>query len=161
MAYMQEELKKAIEEINDLLIGFANHKIGTIVELENINTDKPIWYISALQFALFILQDLADGKLVGKNEPNPNNKEPLNYNSTLAYFADQLNIALWKAMEMGKYFQERLVRPMGIEQITHTLANTISKEYGGQVDIGSDLTTLADALLTAMKGENNEPNRGL
>ena len=35
------------------------------------------------------------------------NKEPIFYDCTLAKFAEQMNVPLYKAMEFGKYFEKK------------------------------------------------------
>lgn len=111
-------------------------------------------HIDTSKLADAIIALFNEEEISKKIQPNPDIKEPIRYDVTLAHFANQLNIALWKAMALGKYFQGRLVRPMGKQEII----DIMTKAEGEAVKTGKDVTRaeLATALLTAMKGKNDK-----
>ena len=65
-------------------------------------------------------------KRVDKEKEEP--KEPIYYDCTLAKFAEQLDIPLWKAMAFGKYFSGQK-RVLDFDKVYDILDATIYRQF--------------------------------
>ncbi len=96
-----------------------------------------------------------------QEEPKEEQKEPIYFDCTLAKFAEQLDVPLWKAMEFGKYFKP--LKPNDeVGELKNIIENIVREEVHYEFEIPiicppnnkiSDRITnkIATALLTHFK----------
>lgn len=79
-----------------------------------------------VKFLLFAESVKDGGNLMTKEKEEP--KEPIYYDCTLAKFAEQLDIPLWKAMAFGKYFSGQK-KVLDFDKVYDVLDATIYRQF--------------------------------